>query len=104
YRCSWWLFFWSVVAWLARPCRPPRPRRRHRLWGLSPGTRTPPGPPASDESNTRSFTPMIESPEIGEDYDVYLSLHCGYANVQQVGFGGTEWREPSGWFLPTQPR
>jgi len=34
---------------------------------------------------------MIESPEIGVDYDVYLSLHCGYANVQQVGFGGREW-------------
>ncbi len=34
---------------------------------------------------------MIESPEIGVDYPVYLSLHCGYDNVQRVGFGGTEW-------------
>src|SRR2546426_784025 len=41
--------------------------------------------------DTRSLTPMIESPEIGVDYDVYLSLHCGYANFQWVGFGGTEW-------------
>ena len=49
-------------------------------------------PLPSDEGNVRSFTPMIESPEIGVDYDVYLSLHCGYANVQQVGFGGTKWR------------
>jgi len=59
--------------------------------GSVPGDTNPPGPPASDESNTRSFTPMIESPEIGVDYDVYLSLHCGYANFQRVGFGGTEW-------------
>lgn len=35
----------------------------------------------------RSFTPVIESPEIGVDYDVYLSLHCGYANQQRVRFG-----------------
>ena len=55
------------------------------------GVRPPTGPPIEPESNTRSFTPMIESPEIGVDYDVYLSLHCGYANVQQVGFGGTLW-------------
>jgi hypothetical protein len=56
------------------------------------GERPPTGPPISPESNTRSFTPMIESPEIGVDYDVYLSLHCGYSNVQQVGFGGRQWR------------
>ena len=36
--------------------------------------------------------PMIESPEIGVDYDVYLSLHCGYADSQRVGFGGRLWR------------
>jgi len=59
--------------------------------GSVPGDTNPPGPLPSDESNTRSFTPMIESPEIGVDYDVYLSLHCGYSNVQQVGFGGTLW-------------
>jgi hypothetical protein len=35
---------------------------------------------------------MIESPEIGVDYDVYLSLHCGYSDVQRVAFGGREWR------------
>jgi hypothetical protein len=57
-----------------------------------PGDTNPPAPLPSDESNTRSFTPTIESPEIGVDYDVYLSLHCGYDNVQRVGFGGTEWR------------
>ena len=34
---------------------------------------------------------MIESPEIGVDYDVYLSLHCGYANYWRLRFGGTEW-------------
>jgi hypothetical protein len=56
-----------------------------------PGDTNPPAPPPSDESNTRSFTPMIESPEIGVDYQVYLSLHCGYANVPQVRFGGRDW-------------
>jgi hypothetical protein len=35
---------------------------------------------------------MIESPEIGVDYDVYLSLHCGYDNQQRVRFGGRLWR------------
>ena len=56
------------------------------------GVRPPTGPPIEPESNTRSFTPMIESPEIGVDYDVYLSLHCGYADFQRVGFGGRLWR------------
>jgi hypothetical protein len=60
--------------------------------GSVPGDYNSPRPLPSDESNTRSFTPMIESPEIGVDYDVYLSLHCGYSNVQQVGFGGRQWR------------
>jgi hypothetical protein len=49
-------------------------------------------PLPSDEGNARSFTPMIESPEIGVDYDVYLSLHCGYSDAQRVGFGGRQWR------------
>lgn len=39
----------------------------------------------------RSVTPVIESPEIGVDYEVYLSLHCGYSNVQRVRFGSTAW-------------
>lgn len=56
-----------------------------------PGDTNPPGPPASDEGNTRSITPVIESPESGVDYDVYLSLHCGYTNFWRLRFGGTEW-------------
>jgi hypothetical protein len=59
-----------------------------------PGDTNPPAPLPSDESNTRSFTPMIESPEIGVDYQVYLSLHCGYSDAQRVGFGGRLWRFP----------
>jgi len=55
------------------------------------GVRPPTGPPIEPESNTRSITPEIESPEIGVDYDVYLSLHCGYANHWRLRFGGTEW-------------
>ncbi len=57
-----------------------------------PGDTNPPAPPPSDESNERSFTPVIESPEIGVDYDVYLSLHCGYSKYWHLQFGGTEWR------------
>ena len=56
-----------------------------------PGDTNPPAPLPSDESNTRSFTPTIESPEIGVDYPVYLSLHCGYTNFWRLRFGGTEW-------------
>ena len=48
-------------------------------------------PLPSDEGNTRSITPVIESPEMGVDYDVYLSLHCGYSNTWRLRFGGTEW-------------
>jgi hypothetical protein len=55
------------------------------------GDTNPPGPLPSDERNTRSVTPVIESPEIGVDYDVYLSLHCGYSNAWRLRFGGTEW-------------
>jgi hypothetical protein len=56
-----------------------------------PGDYNTPGPLPSDERNTRSVTPVIESPEIGVDYDVYLSLHCGYSNAWRLRFGGTEW-------------
>jgi hypothetical protein len=56
------------------------------------GVRPPTAPPIEPESNTRSITPVIESPEIGVDYDVYLSLHCGYSKYWHLRFGGTEWR------------
>jgi hypothetical protein len=56
------------------------------------GDTNPPGPLPSDEGNARSITPVIESPEIGVDYDVYLSLHCGYSKYWHLRFGGTEWR------------
>jgi hypothetical protein len=55
------------------------------------GVRPPTGPPIEPESNTRSITPAIESPEIGVEYDVYLSLHCGYASYWRLRFGGREW-------------
>ena len=47
----------------------------------------------------RTFTPLPESPEIGVDYEVYLSLHCGYSNGTFFTIGMRHWQfatdEPS---------